>query len=280
MTTSMIRIASIEVGNRLRVLDPAWVNLLAEEIAAEGHKEPIRVVPQGDTYRLISGARRIAAIQQLGHDEIEARIELASKPVDDATIRLAEIKADLMRADLTVLDRARYVSAWREIHEALHPQPKRGRKPANAPSDPLLEMSAQCANIFTEAAKAAFGFSQRTIYLLLKIATIDAQVARSIALHSVANKRGELLILAEYSPVLQASIASMLTSDPAKADSVTEALILLNATPPLQTAPVYERLSEKFSRLPEKEQFAFFAMHEGTIDLWLAQRSFSARKVA
>ncbi len=280
MTIRTVSISSIDAGNRLRVLDPAWVNLLAEEIAADTLQEPIRIVERGDGFRLIDGARRLAAHIQLGRSKIEAIVRPAGALPGEAEVRLAEIKAEMLHGDLTVLERARYLASWREVHEQIHPQPKRGRKPKNATADALEEMSAQCANIFTDAAKAALGLGQRSIYLLLKIASIEAQTAAAIALHPVADKRGDLLLLADQTPPMQAAIADMLTAEPVRAQTVAEALMLLGARPEERPEPVYARLSERFSRLPEKEQFAFFSLHESAIDLWLAKRATATRKVA
>lgn len=278
MTLQTISIASIDAGNRLRVLNPTWVKLLAEEISANGLQEPIHVVARGDRYQLVAGARRLAAVQLLDRDVIDAYVKPTETMADDAAVRLAEIKADLLRDDLTVLDRARYLAAWRAVHEQIYPQPKRGRKPAADGGDE--EMIATFANIFSDAAKAALNLSQRAIYLLLKVASIDDQTATAIALHPVANKQNELLALASQSPAMQAAIVDMLMAEPAKAQSVTEALMVLGATPPVPAEPVYAKLSERFSRLPEKDQFAFFTMHESAIDLWMAKRSASATKAA
>lgn len=280
MTLQTISIASIDVGNRLRVLNPAWVELLAEEISANGLQEPIHVVARGDRYQLVAGARRLAAVQLLDRDVIDSYVKPAETMADDAAVRLAEIKADLLRDDLTVLDRARYLAAWRAVHEQIYPQPKRGRKPAAAADGGEEEMFATFANIFSDAAKAALNLSQRAIYLLLKVASIDDQAATAIALHPVANKQNELLALASQSPAMQAAIVDMLMAEPAKAQSVTEALMVLGATPLVPAEPVYAKLSERFSRLPEKDQFAFFTMHESAIDLWMAKRSASATKAA
>lgn len=74
MIVRTVDISAIDVGQRLRALDPAWVALLAEEIEREGQIEPIRVVERGDGFVLIDGARRIAARLHLAHTAIEAKI--------------------------------------------------------------------------------------------------------------------------------------------------------------------------------------------------------------
>ncbi|MHB2265849.1 ParB N-terminal domain-containing protein [Aliihoeflea sp. PC F10.4] len=273
---SMISIASIDAGNRLRALDPAWVKLLSEEIGTEGLQEPIRVVERGDRHQLVSGARRLAAAQTLGWKEISATVIPAAELADEASVRLAEIKADMLRGDLTVLDRARYLVAWRDAYETLHPA-KRGRKAVDLSLD---EKSAQCALIFTDAAQAALDLSRRTIFLLLKIASIDGQAATKIALHPSSDKRGELLLLAEQSAAMQMAVADMLTSEPATAQTVVDALLQLGTVPPIKPEPVYAKLSERFSRLPERERSAFLEMNESEIRLWIAKRDERASKAA
>ncbi|WP_294640128.1 ParB N-terminal domain-containing protein [uncultured Aureimonas sp.] len=110
-----IPIALIDAGNRLRVLDPAWVRTLADDMAVEGQEEPIRVVERGDRFQLVSGARRLAAAGLLDWSEIDATIKPAGALVDEASARLAEIKADMMRGELTALDHAVYVSTWCDL---------------------------------------------------------------------------------------------------------------------------------------------------------------------
>jgi ParB family transcriptional regulator, chromosome partitioning protein len=127
MIVRTVELAHIDVGGRLRALDPAWVSLLAEEIGRDGLIEPIRVVARGERFQLVSGARRIAAYQTLGRAEIEARIEPETALADDAAVRLAEIKGNFLRGELTMLERAYYVGAWREIYLSVN-TPRRGRR--------------------------------------------------------------------------------------------------------------------------------------------------------
>ena len=260
---------------RIRVLDPAWVELLAEDIAANGLKEPIRVREEFGRYRLIDGARRIAAHGLLGREDIAAAVDMS-----DEALKVAEIKAHLLRADLTALEHATCVATWCDIYrEAQGPQ-KRGPKPSIPTADhELEEFSATLALNWSEAAQAALGIGRRSVFRSLKIASIDAGLRRDIALHTVAKVQRELLLLADQTPAMQAAIVAMLIEQPARAETVSEALIVLGVEPEAPPEPAYARLSERFARLPEKDQFAFFSMHESAIDLWLAKRR-PARKVA
>ena len=62
MTIRTVSISSIDAGDRLRVFDPAWVKLRAEEIATDTLQQPIHIVERGEAFRLIDGARRLAAL--------------------------------------------------------------------------------------------------------------------------------------------------------------------------------------------------------------------------
>ncbi|WP_279480316.1 ParB N-terminal domain-containing protein [Aureimonas sp. SK2] len=269
----LIPIADIDAGNRLRALDPAWVKLLAEEIETDGHREPIRVVERGSGFKLVSGALRMAAISLLGRTEIKAHVEPAEAYAAEASVRLAEIKADLLRRELTVLDRARYIAAWREVYETVHTPKKRGRKSAAEAKAGADELIANFANNFTDAAKAALGLSQRSIYLALQIASISPDAADRIALHPVANKQNELLILADQNETKQAAIVAMLTSDPAKASTVTEALVLLGERAEPQKLAAYERTYEKMATWKPADRERLFDLLIDEIEVYMARRN-------
>lgn len=279
MIVRTVELALIDVGGRLRALDPSWVDLLAEEIGRDGQIEPIRVVERAGRYQLIDGARRIAALTQLGRAEVEARIEPESALLDAAYVRLGEIKGNMMRGELTVLDRALYLAAWREMHESVHAAPKRGRKSA-------AELSAQSARIsgpanddaedpfllsFTEAAQRALNLSRRSLYLALKIATIDPAEARRLAGHPSADSRNEMLLLAEQTVLLQRAVVDRLVDG--SAPTVAEALILLAGKPAAPKLSAPERIHQTFARLRPQEQDAFFDLNAEAVERWSAARA-------
>ncbi len=277
----LIDVANIDAGDRLRALDPAWVALLAEDISAEGQKEPIRVVEHGERFRLIAGARRLAAVQSLGLPEIEAVVDAAETYADGAAMRLAEIKADMMRADLTALDHAVYVAAWCDIFRGVQGPQKPGPKPKALTTDAELdEFSAKLALNWTDAAQQALGIGRRTVFRSLKIAGIAAEQRARIALHPIASKQNELLLLADQNADRQVEVIDMLAAEPTLATSVTEALTRLDSLPAPKPVPAYARLAEKFLTFKPAEQEAFFELHAERIERWLAERRAAARKAA
>ena len=281
---SMIQIASIENEGRLRSVDPQWVNFLAEDIAVNGLIEPIRVVARGNGYKLVDGARRIAAHLKLGWPEIEAQVEPEEALADDTAVRLAEIKGHMLRGALVALDHAICVATWCDIYQAIHGQPKRGRKPSrNAASDTdeaLHEKSAESCTNWSEAAQGALGLSRRALFYALKIARLSPEIRVRIATHPVADNQRELLLLAELTPVRQTAVVDILTDDEPQATSVAEAIALLDSVPAPRPVPAYERVFERFAKLRAADQEKFFELNVDAIEVWMARRAEKARKAA
>lgn len=273
-----ISIASIDTADRLRAIDPAWVDLLAEEIAADGLVEPIRVAVRGNGYKLIDGARRVAAHQKLGLDEIEAAIEDEAAFADDASVRLGEIKGHMLQGELTALDRAVTVAAWCDLYKAANGPAKRGPKPkpasdAQASDDALAEFTVTMTVNWSEAAQLALKLGEKTLFRHLKVARIEADVRAKIALHPIATVQKELLLLAAQTPVRQRALADLLLVDGAEITTVAEAIAQFDALPQPIRIDKVDKLVERFSGLDEKQQFKFFDKNASLIEAWFARRN-------
>lgn len=288
MIVREISLTSIEVGSRLRALDPAWVAVLAGEIGAGGRVEPIRVVERGEGFVLIDGARRIAALRSLGLTVIPASVEPEAALADAAFVRLGEIKGNFLRGELTLIERAYYVAAWRDVYESVNGVARRGRRPKTDNSFQRNELTGSANDdaldgfvlSLSEAAQNALKISQATLSRYLRIASIPPEQGHRLVGHPSADSRIELMILADQSAVRQAAILDLITGAEPKAPSVADAIALLDETPaaPKLTAP--ERIHQVFARLPAKEQDAFFALNADAIERWLASRPQPSRKGA
>ncbi len=65
-------IARIHVPvKRVKTLDPAKVEEIAESILEDGQQTPIRLRADGDRFVLIEGLHRLEALKALGEDAIE-----------------------------------------------------------------------------------------------------------------------------------------------------------------------------------------------------------------
>jgi hypothetical protein len=98
---------------------------LMESITRIGLLNPITVTTD---HRLVAGASRLAACKRLGWVEIPAHVVT----LDDIEAELAEIDENLIRNELTVLQRGEQLVRRKELYLARYPQTKRGGAPGKA----------------------------------------------------------------------------------------------------------------------------------------------------
>ena len=131
MTTSVF-VNDVRVPERHRSLVPERVKSIAGSFEDIGQQMPITFYWDGDTPVLIAGRHRLEAARSLDWEHIEA-VEME---VDPLTQELWEIDENLMRADLTVMERADHTNRRADIvkkrAESLIPQNE--EKPAHRPS--------------------------------------------------------------------------------------------------------------------------------------------------
>jgi hypothetical protein len=110
----------IEVVNRLRALDSDYVEMLAASIGERGLDAPIRVTAADahGRHRLIAGAHRLAAVRLLGLPTI------AAIPFDGSELQaqLLEVEENLMRRELSEMDRATFLAHHKALWLALYPK--------------------------------------------------------------------------------------------------------------------------------------------------------------
>lgn len=117
-----IPLEKIDVRERMRAVDEDHARAIAASIADQGLISPVtvRFVPANQKgarpYILVAGAHRIRATEINGAGEIECLVVKADQ--DEA--RLLEIAENLIRNELSKLDRALAVLGYRETWEAKH----------------------------------------------------------------------------------------------------------------------------------------------------------------
>jgi len=273
MTIQTIEIARIDTSGRLRPINPTWSRAMSETLV-RGEKLPaIEVVERGDGYRLIAGGHRVDAHLIAGRTMIDAEVYSATAFADEAAIRLREIKENMLRFELTALDRAVHLATWKEIHEAAYQPPKRGRKPKKIDPEKLARDSAAFSMSFSKTASEALRISERSIQVAVQIAAgIGLEIRERIARAPLADVASELLQLAHQDEERQNKIVDLLLADPPQAGTVAEAIAILDRIPAPAKLAGWERVSDKFSRLPATDQDRFFSAHSDAIDRWLMQR--------
>lgn len=199
----------INTEDRLRPVDPAHVEGIAASIAQIGLRQPILVRPHGNHYRLVAGAHRLAAIQKLGHTTIDAIIE----NVDDDEARLIEIDENLMRRELSALDRAIFLAERKAVYDVLYPETvKPGRRKKE-----LATSCRQFGETFSKATANRLGLSKKTVERSLALAaSLSPEAREALRLSDLADNQSELLKLAALEPEKQVSIAHEIAAGRAK----------------------------------------------------------------
>lgn len=212
MTIENIEISRIVVGERLREVDPDWVSALAASIQSLGLLEPIIVrkhfswSEELPVYLLVAGAHRHAAAEEAGLQVVPAHISEMS--ADEA--RLAEIDENLMRQELTALDRAVFLCERKDVFERLNPQARHGgdRKSEQTKSQTLR------LDRFTAEAAEKCGLSERTIQGAIALAkALTPEVRKAISGSELARNASQLKALAKQPPEDHLRLVSLMQAE-------------------------------------------------------------------
>jgi len=273
--TDLIPIASISVPAGRRRLDPSWVETLAWLIAEQGQKTPIEVVRDGESLTLVAGAHRLEAMKRSGAKTIAASVKERSEFEGEAQIALAEITENLARRELSALDRAVDIARWRDIYEATNNVAGRGRpkKRGKVDAEAAEKISTAFCTVFSEYAQKVLRISRQSVFNNLRIARIGQEIRHRIALLPLADNQSELLQLAAETPERQAQVAALMTAEPPQAGTVAEAIAILDRAPKPARVERWQKLSNAFSALKDREQDAFFDLHAEAIERWLAAKA-------
>jgi len=189
-----MRVQDVVVGDRKRSLDQAKVAELAESMGRLGLLNPVTVSAAGE---LLAGLHRLEAARSLGWKWIDVTVT----SLDELAGELVEIDENLIRNELSVLERAEHLQRRRSIHEDLHPEtarPKGGRRPGNE----------EMASSFPDDAAARIGLTPRSVRHDLQIAEGICQEARDLLRPTpVADMKSQLLAVARMDPEVQVRVA-------------------------------------------------------------------------
>lgn len=225
-----ISIDAIQIGDDRRPLNQNWVDVLAESIAEQGLINPISVRPVETGYMLITGRHRLAALKQnidfdfIGPSTITVTVRNYDDKKDGNYYRFEEVSENLIRNELSALDRAQAMFDLDAFYKGLYPELKRGgdRKSIDAQNQTaivavwseLLEKVGMSERSFMRAKAIWKGLSQPSIARIYGTWLADHQAS--------------LMLLAEQKPAQQKEILDLLLVDDPKVTSVAEALTIVN----------------------------------------------------
>lgn len=195
-----IEIERITVGARKRMRGD--IDALAQSIADVGLLQPIVV---SRDLRLIAGLHRLEACKRLGMREIEATVV----DMEGAEAELAEIDENLIRNELTALERAEHLARRKVIYEELHPETRAGVAGAKARWGDATDTVSVA---FSEDTASKTGLTARTVRRDVQIAEhIAPDVRDAIRDTELADSKRELVALARMPPDQQREIVRVIS---------------------------------------------------------------------
>jgi len=213
----LVKIDEIIIGENRRSVNPERVKELAASIQEIGLLNPITIT---EDKHLVAGLHRIEAYKLLGRTEIEATVVSLS----ELDAELAQIDENLIRNELTVLERAEQLKRRKEIYEAKYPESRAGVKRAIGMHKVLgHNVSDIVSPTFTEDTASKIGVSPRSVQRDVQIAEdLAEEVKEAIRDTDLADNKTELIRLARLDEEEQKEVAKRIAAGEAK--SVSEAI--------------------------------------------------------
>lgn len=202
MNAQTISIAVVSTHGRLRKLSRPKVRGLADSITEIGLLNPITVVAAGSEYTLVAGSHRLEAARLLGWREIPAIVV----ELDDINRRLAEIDENLIRNDLSDLERSEHLSRRKHLYLLKHPETKRGGG-AGLPGGGKAK--SETVSSFAADTSAKTGRTERAVQQDVQIAeSIPEDVREAIRETPLADSKTDLLAMARLPEAAQREVVS------------------------------------------------------------------------
>ena len=188
-----VAVASIVVGPRLRDLDMAAVETLAESIDAMGLRTPITLRRDGDALLLVAGAHRLEAAKRLGWEYIDADIVENWSALE---ARRWEIAENLHRADLTALQRDEQIAEWVRVTDEILSQV--------ATVSPAVGGRGKEGGV--RAAAREIGVDKDRAHRAIKVAGLTAEAKKAAREEGLDNNQTALLAASRAAPDEQVDV--------------------------------------------------------------------------
>lgn len=218
----LIRTDEVDLGDRLRPIDPVWSTALGKIMNRDGQDTPIAVckLPGRSRWTVVAGGHRYDGAVKVGIEYLRAEIVSANR--DDRMLR--EVRENVWRKDLEPIDRAAFVAEAVAIHKrraGIDPSAD-GRTGSiaarwqKALKDEAVDTTATIAGVygFTQMVADELGFSTRTIeadlMLYRRLAPSLVEKLRAIR-HPALSNATQLRALAKLDEHAQAQAVELLT---------------------------------------------------------------------
>ncbi len=200
-----IAIENVKVGHRSRDAGP--IDDLAASIAEVGLLNPITVTTD---LQLVAGLHRLLACKSLKWKRIPAVVVA----LDQVRQEVAELDENLIRNELSVLERGDLLLRRKHLHEALHPDTRKGIAGGKASGRVRIGNQASRDNVtFAQDVAGKVRRSRRTIEREVEIAVrLTPEAKKLLRGGPLADKKMDLLMLARLPKKEQLAIAKVVAA--------------------------------------------------------------------
>ncbi len=262
--TMPVPLDDITVEGRLRAVDPAAAEHLAESLDRQGLQSPvlIRRVDDGG-YILVAGAHRIAAARLLGWTRIEA---FMIDDIPDDELILLEIDENLYRTELRPIDKAHFFATRKAVYLRLHPETAHGgdrkslkyKENIKLPRRPFGPDSQESSETrppsFVDDTAASTPWSTRSIRRYTRIGEcLDPALREALAATPIGDRTQDLERIAEMEPEDRRGLLKRLQD----AEEAPASLSALTKDPASARPGNVERLKKVWTRCSEDERVEF-----------------------
>lgn len=200
---------------------------LANSIKELGLLNPITITSD---FALVAGYHRYLACKSLGWKEIPT----VTIHVDGLRAELAEIDENLIRNELSVIDRGENLVKRKKIYEALYPQTKRGVAGAMSRWGTDATAKSSVAS-FNKDTATKTGISERGIFQDIQIANDIAPAVKDIIRDTgLADRKTDLLSISRLLPDHQMQVAQKILSGVNTVSEARRQVLVETAPPPPQ----------------------------------------------
>jgi N6-adenosine-specific RNA methylase IME4 len=180
----------VRIPSRRRPLDRAVVEQLKESIGQIGITTPITVGPD---LTLIAGLHRVTACREL---KIKIPAQVIT-PTTELHAELAEIDENLIRGELSALERGEHLARRKQIYEQLNPRARHGGAPGKAGGGKARDPDSGSLVSFVDDTAAKTGRARSTIAEEVRIAQqLDPAVKERLRGTEIADNKTVLAALA------------------------------------------------------------------------------------
>lgn len=250
-----IEIASVVVSPGRRALRD--VRQLAESVREIGLLNPITVTPDR---RLVAGYHRLEACRSLGWAAIPAVVV----QLDALHAELAEIDENLVRNELTVLERSEQLARRKQVYEALHPAARHGAQGGGRGGKGTRARTENDVVSFSVDTASKTNTSARSVQRDVQIAAgLPDDVRDQLRGTAVADSKTDLLKLSRMEPEDQRKAAAKIASGEAKNLKLAKRAVQREAK---QSAPT-PAIADRHRLLRGDLATAAAAIEDGSVDV-------------